>query len=411
MAKVAICSNPGCDQPGTGSCASCTKVGYCSRRCQMTDWLRHKEECLGCSNPGCDQPGTSSCASCGTVGYCGRTCQTADWMHHKDECQGHLRKTGMVPLKKAQGFERERNWVQTLHYADLALTKLKRLKDRRLETVEIIDDAFGCKFYALQLLDRDKEALVCAKERYTLWAMNHMRNPRMFRAAFGLIQSCLHNKEYDDAILYARTAYEMVFHDTDGIIPADQRQVLLAEGSYWLSVAIRKLAETGGIPPGRKQFAGEEAIALARKALEIDTQLHGIESERVAGDMTTLADALSVFNNVDDDEILRLHKQANAIVSRLEGNSSVNVAVSEECLGCAYDKRAIRAQAANDLDRCMANLELALPHYREAARIFRVINFVDDSLLALRSVVEVEDNIRQIRIAQARAFGQHATGK
>ena len=174
------CSNPACNQPGTGSCASCTKANYCSRSCQMTDWCRHKEECRGCSNPGCDQPGTSSCSSCGIVGYCGRTCQTADWSHHKEECTGHLRKIGMAHLQKAAGFFRERIWMQVLHHADLALTKLKQLKDRRLETVESLDDAFLYKFNALMALNRHKEALESAKERYTMWAMNHIRNPRMF---------------------------------------------------------------------------------------------------------------------------------------------------------------------------------------------------------------------------------------
>ena len=398
---VATCSFPGCDQPGTGSCASCKKVGYCSRSCQRADWCRHKEGCPGCANPGCDQPGTSSCASCGTVGYCGRTCQTADWGHHKEECPGHLRKMGNAHLEKAKGFHRERNWAQSLRYAELALTKLKQLKDRRLETVEILDDAFGYKFHALQLLDRQNEALECAKERYTLWAMNHMRNPRMFDAAFQLIQSCLHNKAYEDAALYAHTAYEMIVNDNDGIIPSDQRESLLALGSYWLSVATMKLAEAGGIPPEEKQKAGEEAIALARKALEIHTQLHGTESAHVATDMCALADALDYFNDVDDDEVLCLYEQAIAITSRAEGSSSVNVAVGEQNLGNAYHKRAVGAQAANDLDRCIANLELVLPHYREAARIFRAINHVDAADRSLRRVAETEANIRQLRIAKA----------
>ena len=400
---VAACSFPGCDQPGTGTCASCKKVGYCSRSCQMADWCRHKEECQGCSNPGCDQPGTSSCASCGTVGYCGRTCQTADWGHHKEECPGHLRKMGMAHLEKATGFQRERNWAQSLRYAELALTKLKQLKDRRLETVEIIDDAFACKFTALQRMDRQNEALECAKENYTLWAMNHMRNPRMFEAAFGLIQSCIHNQAYEDAALYAHTAHEMVVNDADGIIPSDQRESLLADGSYWLSRATFFLAQAGGIPPEEKQKAGEEAIALARKALEIHTQLQGTESARVANDMTALAGVLNFFNDVDDDEVLRLYEQSKATTSRVEGSSSVNVGVGENNLGNAYHKRAIRAQAANALDRCMANLELALPHYREAARIYRAVNHIDAADRALRLAVEIEENMRQIGIAKAAA--------
>ena len=105
----------------------------------------------------------------------------------------------MAHLAKAVGFNDQRNWVQTLRYAELAATKLKQLKDRRLETVQAISDALGCKFNALQRLDRHREALECIMECYTLWAMNHLRNPGSMRAALGLIQSCLHNEEYEDA--------------------------------------------------------------------------------------------------------------------------------------------------------------------------------------------------------------------
>ena len=71
-------------------------------------------------------------------------------------------------------------------------------------------------------LNRHKEALEYAKENYTLWAMNHIRNPKMFDAAFALIQSCVHNEQYEDALLYAHTAHEMVSNDADGIIPSGQ---------------------------------------------------------------------------------------------------------------------------------------------------------------------------------------------
>ena len=146
----------------------------------------------------------------------------------------------------------------------------------------------------------------------------------------------------------------MIVNDNDGIIPSDQRESLLADGSYWLSRATFFLAQAGGIPPEEKQKAGEEAIALARKALEIHTQLEGTESHRVATDMRALAGVLDYFNDVDDDEVLRLHEQAIAITGRVEGSSSANVAVGENNLGSAYHKRAARAQVANDLDRCIA---------------------------------------------------------
>ena len=362
-----------------------------------------------CVNPGCDQPGTKSCSACKTTPYCGPICQTADWNHHKEECPGHLRKVGMANLAKAMGFDREQNWVQALRYGELAATKLKQLKDRRLETVKLIDQALTCKFNALNFMDRDGEALECIKECYTLWAMNHMRNPGSMSAALHLIQSCIHNKEFEDAEHYARHAYFMIAEMTDNFIPADQRPKFLAEVSHWLASSLHALAENGGIPPEGKQKAGEEAIELARKALEIHTQLHGIESTKVAGDMTALAGALDFFNDVDDDEIFRLRDQAITIFSRLEGSSSVNVAICESCLGNTYIGSARRAQAVNNLDRCMANLELALTHYREAARIYMTINHVDSADRTRLNIAQTEENLRRIGIARAAAAAATTT--
>ena len=363
-----------------------------------------------CSNPGCDQPGTNKCSACKTTFYCCVICQTADWTHHKEECQGHLRKVGMANLAKAEGFVRERNWEQTLRYAALAATKLKQLKDRRFETVELISDALIYQFNALQRLDRHREAMECAKERYTLWAMNHLRKPGSMSAAFGLIQSCIHNKECEDAERYARHAYFMIAEMTDNFIPVELRPQFLAEGSYWLAKAIFHLARAGGIPPQEKQNAGEEAIELARKALELYIQVYEFEDARVAGAMSTLADVLDYFNDVDDDEVLRLQQQAIAIYSRVEGSSSVNVAAGETKLGNAYGKRATRARAVNDLDRCMANLELALPRLREASRIYRVINHMVSADGVLRNIAMVEEGIHEVRKIRAAAVAAAVIG-
>ena len=360
-------------------------------------------EIATCSNPGCDQPGTNKCSACKTTVYCCVSCQTADWLHHKEECPGHLRKVGEAHLAKAEGFHDGQNWVQTLRYAELAATKLKQLKDRRLEAVELINDALIYQFNSLQRLDRHREAMECIKECYTLWAMNHMRNSGSMQAALHLIQSCMHNNEYEDAERYARHAYFMIAEMTDNFIPISEQPRFLADGSYYLALALFSLARTGGIPPEGKQKAGEEAIALARKALEIHTQLHGTEDIKVAGDMSVLADALDHFNNVDDDEIPRLYLQSMAIISRVEGSSSVNVAVCQGNLGNAYVSRSRRAEAANDLDRCLSNLELALTHSREAVRIFRANNHMVSSDGVLRNIGRIEEKIRQVRIARAGA--------
>ena len=365
--------------------------------------MTEEAEVKPCANPGCDHPGTNQCSACKITVYCCVICQTVDWAHHKEECPGHLRKVGKANLDKALGFHQQQNWVQTLRYGELAATKLKQLKDRRLETVQAINDALLHKYDALQRLARHREAMECIKECYTLWAMNHLRNPGSMEAALSLIQSCLHNREFEDAERYARHAYFMIAEMNDNFIPVDQQPRFLADGSFWLAQAIYELAEAGGIPPERKEKAGEEAIELTRKALALHSQLYGAESVDVAADMLTLADLVVYFSNVDDDEILRLIEQAIAILYRLEGSSSVNVAVGEGKLGNAYCKRANRARAANDLVRCVANYELALSHYREAARIYMAINHADMADESLSIVAQTEENIRKTNIAKAAA--------
>ena len=344
-----------------------------------------------CACPGCDQPGTNKCSACKTTPYCGTICQTSDWPHHKEECPGHLRKVGMANLAKAKDFYDANNFVQTLRYSDIAATKLKQIKDRPIED---IDEAMSCKFFSLNVLGRHKEALECAKEWYCLYLTKHTHPPAI-EAGFALIESCIHNKEFFDAVLYARTSWETITLSRDSHIPDNQRDVLTAQGAYHLAIAIFALATNGGVPAEEKQATGVEAIMLARKALEIHTRLYGIESGEAAEDMGLLASSLDYFNDVDDDEVLRLYEQSIAILARVhKGSLSPNVGTGERNLGVSYRKRADRARTANDLDRCVANLELALPRYHEAARIFRAINQVDKAEDCAQGAVAIEEILR-----------------
>ena len=295
---------------------------------------------------------------------------------------------GMDHLDKARGFHREHNWSQLLRYSDLAATKLKQLKDRPIEDISL---ALSFKCTALDFLDKYREQLECAKEWYCLWNTKPT-DVGAIDAALYLIQSCMQNKEYADAHLYASTLYEIINHKHDNKIPDDQRQRYIAHGAYFLGLATLNLAQNGGIPPGEKQKAGQEAIALLRRALEVHTQLDGTESHEVPNDMCVLAQALEYFNDKDDDEVLRLYEQSIAIDAQRFGSSSVSVAIGESKLGNTYHNRAVNARAAKDLDREQANLELALPHLREAARIYRAIGHVEDAddIEQLVAVVEAE---------------------
>ena len=317
----------------------------------------------------------SSCSACKTKNYCGPKCQTAHWSNHKEECPGHLRKVGMSNLEKARGLSRKKNWSQTLRHADLAATKLKQLKVR---PIEIIDDALGMKYTALQFMDRHREALECAKELYLLYPTNHTHPPAIY-ASFSLIESCIHNKEYFDAALYARTLWETITMSRDSHIPDDLREQFTARGVMELSRALHHLAEHGGMPVEEKQGTGVEAIMLSRRALEICTQLYGDESERVAATIGILASALNYFNDCDDDEVPRLYEQAKSIYARV--GSTSHVAGCYENLGNTYIKRAKIAVKSKDLDRAIANIEQALLRYKNASRIYRTINNVDWPML------------------------------
>ena len=352
-----------------------------------------------CSNPGCDQPGTNKCSGCKSTPYCGPTCQKAHWAVHKESCDGHLRKMGMAHLDKARGFNRENNWPQLLRCSDLAATKLKQLKDR---PVEDISESLSWKCIALDFLGQHREQLECAKEWYCLWNTKPT-DMGAIRAAFALISSCMQNKEYTDAVLYASTLYEIINHKHDNKIPDDQRQHYIARGAYFLALGTLRLAQAGGIPPEEKHKAGQEAIALARRALEIHTQLHGTEDVDIASDMCVLAEALDRFPYDDDEEVLRLYQQSKAIFARVYSSSSVNVAVSETKLGIAYCNRAARARTANDLERYVANLELALPHIRESARIYRILNRVDNADKIARTIIVVEERLRHAVTVRASA--------
>ena len=352
-----------------------------------------------CANPGCDQPGTNKCSACNTTPYCGSICQTADWVHHKEECPGHLRQVGMAHLEKAMGFERERNWPQAFRHADLAATKLKQMKDH---PVEVIDNALRCKCNALGFMGRHREALECAKEWYCLWPTKHTHPPAI-EASFALIQSCLYNKEYFDAVLFARTLWETITLSRDSHIPEHQQQPFTARGAVELARSLWQMAVHGDMPPEEQQETGVESIMLARRALEIHTQLYGTESKEVACDVCVLAGVLNYFNDVDDDEVPRLYQRSIAIHAQLQGSLSPNVAAIEKNLGISYYKRAIRAFTSNDLDNCTTNLELALPRLRQAARIYRAINHMDEAGQSAPIADEVEEMLRDVTANKAAA--------
>ena len=356
-----------------------------------------------CSNPGCEQPGTNRCSACKTSYYCGSVCQTADWPKHKETCPGHLRKVGLVNLDKAKGFNQARNWLPSLRFSELALAKLRPLNDRSLAIIEILDDALSYQFNALHFLDRKMEALECATERYNLWANSYIRNPRTIHASFPLIDSLMENGDFERAHLIAGTVHEMIMHPTNHDIPDNMHLYFMAQSSHLLADSTYRLAKVFGIPLLERKKAGEDAIALARKALEIHTELHGADSEKVANDMGLLANVLRYFGDVND-EAIHLYEQMNVIFSQSSmhvGSSSVNVALNKMNLGNIYFERAVAAINTNDVDLQLTNYELAYPQFLDAAQIFRTINNREMADNATQHITMVESSIRYLRTQMA----------
>ena len=256
------------------------------------------------------------------------------------------------------------------------------------------------------MMGQNRDALECAQERYCLYLTSHTYPPAI-RASFALIESCIHNKEYEDAELYARTTWETIILSRDSHIPDNEREWFIARGAYFLARAMISLAQHGDIPPEENQVAGQEAIA----GVGDQNTAAWNRSHYVANAMGLLADALDHFSNVDIDEVLRLYEQSIAITARVEGSSSVNVGADNKNLALAYHSRAERAHAANDLNRVIANLELALPYYREAARIFSALNLLEKADESARNVVAVEKNIRKFTIARAAAAAVVTMGR
>ena len=118
--------------------------------------------------------------------------------------------------------------------------------------------------------------------------------------------------------------------------------------------------------------------------------------------MVVLAEGLEYFTDVDNEEVLRLFEQAKAIHARVYGSSSVTVAVCEGKMGANYIRRGVRAEGAKDIDRYVANLELALPRCREEARIYRAIGHVDNADKAAQGVIDVEKALHQASIDRSR---------
>ncbi|GAB1605295.1 hypothetical protein Ahia01_000811300, partial [Argonauta hians] len=101
-------------------CTQCSKIWYCSKKCQRADWKNHKTSCQSDkpkdgTNPNKEAPGAhcavcqksdvelKKCTQCSKIWYCSKKCQRADWKNHKTSCQSDKPKDGTNTNKEASG--------------------------------------------------------------------------------------------------------------------------------------------------------------------------------------------------------------------------------------------------------------------------------------------------------------------
>jgi len=213
-------------------------------------------------------------------------------------------------------------------------------------------------------------------------------------AAFQLIQSLMHCKDYAQAEKVAFNLWDILSTHNCVDIPADRYQEYLARGAMEYARAILAFAEVDGSPPSEKQQAGEEAIVLARRSLAIRMEQDANGTAEMAASMLTLTQVLQYFNDVND-EVLRLYQQSIAIHTRVEGRSSYNVAVGEFNLGNAYYLLATKEIPAlftiNDQETRLVNWDLALSRYRDAARTFTAIGHGQMAAKSHKKAIECEE--------------------
>jgi hypothetical protein len=76
----------------------CRGATYCSTRCQLADWHRHRADCsyarehrTTCTHCGIRTVAVLSCR-CRVASYCSSECQIADWSQHGTHCTARTRK-------------------------------------------------------------------------------------------------------------------------------------------------------------------------------------------------------------------------------------------------------------------------------------------------------------------------------
>ena len=185
----------------------------------------------------------------------------------------------------------------------------------------------------------------------------------------------------------------------DSYIPDDELPRYTAKGAKYLAKAIYNMAQDGGIPPNEMKSRGEQAILLSRKSLEMHTKFYGPNDATVASDLLILAGILDFFqgaNNESFDEVVKLYQRVIPLYGRLQGSTCYNAAASVNNLGLAYRNRAGRDLAAGDVEQCVIHTQLSLTQFREATRIYRLLNDTELAVKAERDATVNEERLQWI---------------
>jgi hypothetical protein len=167
-----------------------------------------------------------------------------------------------------------------------------------------------------------------------------------------LIKILLCRGKFIDAINYARSCYESLSRSTD------TESEDLANAAESLAAVISKLFDQNG------GDGIEEAVVLARQAVHIKENIHGINHPSTASSLTTLCDILQLIGN--SEEVKGLLERCLAIDIKRGGDDCHNVAVSYKNLGIFHHEASFNSSSFDDR---IEHLRLAVLYLNEGIRI------------------------------------------
>lgn len=179
------------------------------------------------------------------------------------------------------------------YYFDKALSNAKRIVAGQKRVAPLYESLI-MKGQILYVQFEFRLSKAVYKRKYDLVSeLFPPHHPMILMALNCLIKVLIHTREFDDAERYARTCYECLSSQS-----VDAESDDIANAAESLAVVTSKLKNQDG---GDRIM---EAEMLARKAVCIKEQIHGIDHFQTRSSLSSLSDILQLKGNDDEVKVL-----------------------------------------------------------------------------------------------------------